>query len=534
MKVRGAPAGKAAKMVARQLHVWGGEPTRSEAHAELERNTEVDLEADQELKSWDDPRTNEYTRARPLPPLHTAQNAQACPSKWCSTGFEETAPVWGGWKARSKAMRHRSGQRQGYERTTARSQGREPGDSPGVRAKAADQCLHRPPHPLLMRLAELSLDSRPYEMRDEQRQGWGQGEVKVKGKTEAKRPVEVSRGIRGDSACTRNESRRPVRGGDGARDPGRKRGICRIMPARGDSPDIAAGGNHDPALGDLGLDSQGFTCARGKHRPVRNGRGACGSREESRPEAVVPKIREVHKRETAVPPLFFSGCRGGREDPGWGEEPEIRALDSGRWLDLLLHDSARSTMRGYGWHPACIPPRGGVSALASPWKRAGATWRRSGASRWTDNLQEQGVLADREGVCRKGLTSVPASCREYECTAEAHTGGVEDVKQIRGVVQQAGGRMEHRARFHCAAQKVRLKIDKLGSKTSPVATPALHEGCEKLRVAGIVSGDPAGRGGHRWRGERATAGKALGMHRSARHGIALETVAVGEEAVELV
>jgi hypothetical protein len=50
------------------------------------------------------------------------------------------------------------------------------------------------------------------------------------------------------------------------------------------------------------------------------------------------------------------------------------------------------------------------------------------------NLQEQGVLADREGVCRKGLTSAPASCREYECTAEAHTGGVADVKQIRGVV----------------------------------------------------------------------------------------------------
>jgi hypothetical protein len=129
----------------------------------------------------------------------------------------------------------------------------------------------------------------------------------------------------------------------GACGPGRKQGVRRIMPARDDSPDIAAGGNHDPALGDLGLDSQGFTrctCARGKDHPVRNGHGACGSREESRcvqvvrmrfpyccwrpgvcrPEAVVPKIHEVHKRETAIPPFFFSGCRGGRKDPGWGEE----------------------------------------------------------------------------------------------------------------------------------------------------------------------------------------------------------------------
>jgi hypothetical protein len=32
-----------------------------------------------------------------------------------------------------------------------------------------------------------------------------------------------------------------------------------------------------------------------------------------RPKAVVPTIHEVHKRETAVPPFFFSGCRGGRE-----------------------------------------------------------------------------------------------------------------------------------------------------------------------------------------------------------------------------
>jgi hypothetical protein len=80
-------------------------------------------------------------------------------------------------------------------------------------------------------------------------------------------------------------------------------------------------------------------------------------------------------------------------------------------------------MGGYGRHPACIPPQGCVSALASPWKRAGDTWQRSGASRWTErdgdellltsvlvsrsNLQEQEVLADREGVCRKGLTSAP-------------------------------------------------------------------------------------------------------------------------------
>jgi hypothetical protein len=95
------------------------------------------------------------------------------------------------------------------------------------------------------------------------------------------------------------------------------------------------------------------------------------------------------------------------------------------------------------------------------------------------NLQEQGVLADHGGVCRKGLTSAPAWCREYECTAEAHTGSVTNVKRIRGGVQQAGGRTEHRARFHHAA-----------------------DSCEKLQspllVAGIVSGDPAG-----WRGGRA-------------------------------
>jgi hypothetical protein len=117
--------------------------------------------------------------------------------------------------------------------------------------------------------------------------------------------------------------------GDGACGLGRKQGVRRIMPAREDSPDIAAGGNHDPALGDLGLDSQGFvrcTCVRGKHRPVRNGCGACGSREENRcvqvvrmrtgergrfpyrcwrpgvgrPEAVVPKIHGVHKREIGL------------------------------------------------------------------------------------------------------------------------------------------------------------------------------------------------------------------------------------------
>jgi hypothetical protein len=56
-----------------------------------------------------------------------------------------------------------------YERTTALSQGREAGmrerDPPRARARAADQRPHRPLHPLLMRLAELSLDSRLYEMR---------------------------------------------------------------------------------------------------------------------------------------------------------------------------------------------------------------------------------------------------------------------------------------------------------------------------------------------------------------------------------
>jgi hypothetical protein len=86
-----------------------------------------------------------------------------------------------------------------------------------------------------------------------------------------------------------------------------------------------------------------------------------------------------------------------------------------------------------------------------------------------------GVFAGR------ALTSAPACCREYECTTEAHTGGVADVKRIRGGVQQVGG---HRTRCHRAA-----------------------DGYEKLQspllVAGIVSGDPAGRGGHRWRGGRA-------------------------------
>ncbi|KAJ7870236.1 hypothetical protein B0H13DRAFT_1046975 [Mycena leptocephala] len=229
-------------------------------------------------------------------------------------------------------MRHRSGdgQRQGYERTTARSQGREPGKRKGtptracVRGQRINVCIaHRIRCSCGLRAR---LDSRLYETRVDEAKGVlagiagraaagaGAGRVKVKGKTEVKGPW---RGIRGDGARTRNESQRPVRGGDG-----------------------------DPVLGDLGLDSQGFTSctsARGTHRPVRNGRGACGSREESRcamrtgeqgrfpyccwhpgvcrPEAVVPKIYEVHKRETAIPPFFFSGCRGGREEPGWGEEP---------------------------------------------------------------------------------------------------------------------------------------------------------------------------------------------------------------------